>query len=326
MSIYPDIPLDYELPKMSQWIVGWVLRQVAEDFPASYAMEVEGYFEAEFDRFILTGHMDIAAVNAEGTDFIGADEKWGYKPVIAADLNDQILGYLGLAKRNYPKLASARFKLYQPRNSEEDGFERVSSVELDEAGLNACLVSLESRINAALDDPMTTNSGMLQCAWCPVGIQCPSIKKEKQMQATITPEILASIKATADDATLGDIIISARTTKKAIEDAEKLLHERLDTVPEVIAGNGTRISRKIEGGQYSIIDPEGAFKAVNELVPAARIPHVVKYSSDRLIDEIAAAHNVPKGGKAAMTGKSMFDASIRPFFEQGERKKLIFSQ
>lgn len=322
-----DVPNTYNLPKMSEWIVDWMLRQVAEDFPPTYALHVEEYFEAEFDRFILTGHMDINGINAEGTDFIGADEKWTYKPVVPAELNDQVLGYLGLAKRNYPKLVHAIFKLYNPRNCEEDGFERVSSVELDAAGLDACVRSLEERINAALDDPMTLNSGLLQCAWCPVGIQCPAQRMELEfMKATLTPESLAAIKGTADDALLGDVIISARTIKRAIEDAETLLHSRLDQNPEIIAGNGTHISRKIEGGQYSIIDPVGAFSAVSSLISADRIPHVVKYSSDRLVDEIAASHKVPKGGKAPVTGKSIFDATVRPFFEQGERKKLIFSQ
>ncbi len=303
----------------------WVLRQVAELFPPTYALTVENYYSYEFDQFILTGHVDIDAINAEGTEWIGADEKWGYKPVDPAELNDQFLGYLVLAKRAFPKLTKASFHCLQPRNSEEDGFKRISSVELDEAGLAACVTSLEARINAALADPMTTDSGLTACAWCPVGLQCPSIKKEKSMQATITPELLATIKATADDAQLGDFIISDRTTRRAVEDAETLLHARLDDQEKVVAGNGTVITRKIEGGQYTIVDPDGAFAAVKQVVPEDRLAHVVKYSSDRLIDEIAKAMNVPKTGKASVTGKGVFESTVRPYFEQRERRKLIFT-
>lgn len=320
----PAVHPTYKLPKTSEWMIEWFVRQITEDIPATYAMEVESYFEYEFDRFILTGHMDVDAVNADGTDFLGGDEKWGYIPVKPASLNDQLLGYLVLGKCAYPKIDHAKFFLYQPRNSEEDGFQRISWVELDGAGLDACVASLDARVNEALDDPMTVTSGLTACDWCPVGIQCPAVRKELEfMHATLTPESLASIKATADDKLLGDVVISARTISRAIDDAEELLHSRLDAQPEIIAGNGQRITRKIEGGQYKLIDPVGAFSAVSSLIPAARLPHVVKYTSDRLIDEIAQAHNVPKGGKSAITGRSIFDSTVRPHFEQGERRKLI---
>ncbi len=37
-------------------------------------------------------------------------------------------------------------------------------------------------------------------------------------------------------------------------------------------------------------------------------------------------HNVKVGGKGAVTATSIFDASLRPLVEQGERKLLQFSQ
>jgi len=332
----PDVPEGYTLPKMSEWVAPWILRQVAEDFPPTYALEVEGYFEAEFDRFILTGRMDINGVNAEGTDFIGADEKWGYKPVIAADLNDQILGYLGLAKKNYPKLTSAKFKLYQPRNSEEDGFQRVSSVSLDGEQLNDCVTFLNDRINAALDDPMTVNSGMLQCSWCPAAaarlidgegsLVCPAIRQEfENMKAILTPQFLATIKTDAPDATLVDLLIASRTVNRAVEDVEAILHERLAANGSATATDGTRVTQKITGGAYKVTNPEGAWEAVNSLVPPARMPFVVKYSTTEIVDEIADAQKIPKGGKAAVTGKTVFDSVVRPHMEQSQRKLFVFA-
>lgn len=319
-------PAKQIIPKISEWIVAWFLRVVREEIPETYALTVEDEFAYEFDRFVLVGHQDITGVNAAGTDFIGLDEKWGYKPVLPAEFNWQVMGYLALAKLAYPALTRARYAIGQPRNSEEDGFPRLSWVELDGAGLDACVASLEAKVNEALDDPFTVSSGLSQCAWCPVGIQCPAMRKELEfMQATLTPESIEAIKAQPDDKLLADIVISSRTASRSLDDAEKLLKERIGTDGHAVSSEGIRVTLKIEGGQYAVTDPEGALKAVKAVVPEDRLPHVIKYSSDRLIDEIAAAQNIPKGGKSGTTGRSVFDAVVRPHFTQGERRRLIFS-
>ena len=323
----PDVPKGYQVPKMSEWIVDWALRVVADNVPIDYALLVEGEFIYEFDEFFLSGHKDVYGINPAATAYIGMDWKTGRKPVPPADKNEQILGYFGLARRAYPKLDLAKFMIGQPLNVEEDGFERLSSVELGGSDLDLVVESLEERITAALHDPMTVESGMLQCAWCPVTYRCPAIQAEiNLMKATLTPQLLDAIKAGTADAQLGDIVISARTISKAIDDAEETIKGRLkEPGSAILAGSGTRITAKEEGGQYKIINPEGAFAAVKSLVPEARLPQVVKYSNDRLIDEIATAAGVPKGGKAATTGKTIFEAMVRPNMEQGKRIKLIFS-
>lgn len=324
--LWPDIPKDYKLPKMSEWIVDWFLRLVRDEIPAKHALSVEGSYVYEFDRFILSGHPDVEAINADGTDFHGLDEKWGYKAVLPAEFNWQIMGYLCLAKRAYPKLGHARYLIGQPRNSEEDGFSRVSQVELDGGQLDNCLATLNDKMNEALDDPMTVNSGMSQCAWCPVGIQCPSVRAEIEfMKSQLTPESLAAIRATADDSLLGDIIISARSINRAIEDAETMLKERIALNGQVMAGQGVRITAKEEGGQYKNVNPLGAWEAVKSLIPEERRPYVLKYSSDMLIDEIAEAQKIPKGGNGPVTGRKLFQSVIAPNFDQGKRVKLLFS-
>lgn len=321
----PGTPRDYKIPRMSEWIVDWALRVVADNIDPRHALQVEGEFFAEFDRFDLIGHIDVNSINALGTTFVGGDWKTGYKPVAPAELNDQFLGYLVLAKRAWPALEHAKFFGAQPRNSEEEGFERVSIVELDGEQLNDCVTSLNDRINFALDNAMIVDSGPLQCAWCPVGIQCPAIQKEIElMKAALTPETLASIKVSADDALLGDIVISARSFSKAVEDAEALLKERIRANGSVTSGGGTRITIKEKGGKYKITNAEGAWAAVTSLVPPGRIPQVVNYQKDRLIDEIATAAGVPKGGQADTTGEKLFDALVRPNMEQGVSHTLVF--
>lgn len=322
----PAVPKGYQIPRPNRWIVDWNLRQVAERFPPTHAMIVEDEFFHEFPRFNLIGHVDVHTIDRLGHEYNGSDWKTGHKPVVIAQLNDQILGYLVLAKKNYPALRRAAFGIGQPRNVEEDGFPRWSGVELDEDGLEACVEDLERRINEALDDALTVNSGPVACNWCPVGLQCPAWRQELEfMKATLTPESLASIKAVADDALLGDVIISARTVSKALEDATDMLKDRIAAQGTVIAGNGTRITAKIEGGHYQVVNPEGAFAAVKELLPEARIPHVIHYSTSRLIDEIAEANKVTKGGQAGITARTLFDILMLPNLKQGERVKLIFN-
>ncbi len=71
-------------------------------------------------------------------------------------------------------------------------------------------------------------------------------------------------------------------------------------------------------------NPQGAFEAVTELVPYERLKDVVTYSKGRLIDVIAEVRGVHKGGKDAITGESLFDASIAPHMEQGEKNIIMF--
>jgi len=322
----PNVPTGYQIPKLSRWIVDWALRQVATYFPPTHAMIVEDEFGYEFDRYFLIGHKDLHTINRDATDYHGGDWKTGRKPVVSAAMNDQIKGYLALAKRAYSKLDHGKFIIGQPLNNEDDGFPRISEVELDGAGLDANLSDLDRRINEALDDPMTVDSGPIQCAWCPVGIQCPAIREEQAfMKATLTPESLASIKETADDALLGDVVIAAHTIARSLEDAERLLKERIAAQGAVIAGNGTKITAKQVGGKYSVINPEGAFEAVKFLLPPERIPHVINYSTGRLIDEIAEANKVNKGGEADITARTLFDITMRPHLEQGVSTKLVFA-
>ncbi len=319
-------PRGYRIPRTSEWMVDWALRVVADHIDPFHALQVEGEFFAEFDRFNLSGHIDVNSINGAGTVFVGGDWKTGYKPVAPAELNDQFLGYLVLAKLAWPGLTWAKFFGAQPRNSEEDGFQRVSIVELDGEQLENCVISLEERINAALDDAMTVDSGPLQCAWCPVGIQCPAIQAEIElMKVALTPESLAAIKGSADDALLGQIVISARSFSKAVEDAETLLKERIQAQGSVTAAGGTRITLKEKGGKYKITNPLGAWQAVKSLIPEDKIPQVINYQKERLVDEIAAAAGVPKGGNAETTGQKIFDAVVRPNMEQGVSHTLVFT-
>ncbi len=311
---------------ITDWIVNFCFNTVRDGLPDGWSLETEMPLAYEWPRFILSGHPDVVAISPDVTEFNVDDFKAGYVPVDIAEMNWQLLGYAVLLKRAYPTLKRGRLRIIQPRNDEDEGFPRVSEVTLE--NLDAAMTLLESRINAALDNAMEVNSGRTQCKWCPVaGPQCPATKGDQDlMKVTLTPELLAKIKRDPDDAQLGDWVITARTLARPTEDANALLHERLDKVAAIDAGCGTRITRKIQRGSYSWPRPVEALKAIQELLPSVESQaKVLKPSVTAIKDEIAEVMQIPKTGKAPVTAEGVFDARLRPLCDQSEKRILVFT-
>lgn len=322
----PAVPAGYKFPAMSGWLVDFFFSLIKHGVPADHSLMVEQPFAYEFDRFILSGHVDAVSIDAPALFATGWDWKLGYKPVAPANCNSQGLGYIVLKKRAWPTLQQVRFTFGQPRNDPTEGFERVTTTEVEGAALDRCVTYLEEQVNEALDRADEVNSGMLQCAWCPVGIQCPAIQAEiHDMKLKLTPEMLARIKREADDATLGDMVIAARTVAKAIEDAEDLLHARIDANKAVTSGSGVTITRKTEGGHYTVTDPVAMYDTLRGMMPPTQLAKALNYPVTRIKDAIADVMDIPKGGKAAITATTVFDAKLRPFLEQGEKRILVFN-
>lgn len=343
----PDVPKGYKLPPFSAWIIDWGVRHVLETIPAHWCIFVEIALQNEFalktprwetgpngdryfvDGWVQTGHIDVMGINPEGTEAIGIDWKTGRDPVDPAENNEQVASYMTLLKSEWPTLESITFQIAQPRVDEEAGFERVSTVVVVGDALTALVASIDRRVQAAMDNAMELNSGLKQCRWCPAsGPQCKAhqILKTK-MKATLTQEDVARVKREPDDALLGDWIVAMRTLAAPTKDATELLHARLDTNPEIVAGDGTRITRKISKGSYSVPDPVKFMGAVRTLLPTDEmIAKTFTPSMTRIQDEIAAVNNVPKTGKSAITAASIFDAHLRPLVEQGDKRVLQFSQ
>jgi hypothetical protein len=308
------------------WIADYCFRELKENVPDDWSLEVESAFAYEWDRFNLSGHIDALAMSPDETEAFGWDWKTGYDPVDPAEFNDQVLGYIILLKRAYPKLRKVTFKVVQPRNDEDEGFQRISIVTVTWEGVDFISKNFENRMNKALDNAMEVDSGKKQCRWCPVNIQCPAAQLEQDvMKVTLTPESIAKVKMTPDDAVLGDWVIAARTLEPMNKVALATLHKRLDTQPSVVAGNGTTISRTEENGSYSWPDPLKAFTAVRELLPKDEsLAKVLTPSVTRIKEELATVMSIPKTGKAPVTAEGVFDAKLRPLCEQGKRKILVF--
>lgn len=316
-----------QVAKNVTWIEDFCFREVQNNTPADWALEVEVPLAYTFDRFILSGHIDALAINYEATEAIGWDYKTGYESVDPAEYNDQVLGYIVLLRRAYPSLRRVTFFIVQPRNDEDDGFQRVSKVVVDGEALEKCVAFLEKRIDVALDNPLLLNSGMVQCHWCSAAVQCPAIHAEiNAMKMLLTPENLARIKNQADDATLADIVMTARTIENPIKDAKAMLHDRIDTKTSLIATDGTVITRTLEAGNYEIIDPVGFYLAARKLITDdAQYALTVKPSVSRTKDMLATALKIPKTGKEKKTAQKVFDAELRPFVKQHDKRMLQFA-
>lgn len=319
-----DANRSYRQFKHSEWIANFYVRHVTETVPAEWSLEVEAAMAYEFPRFILSGHIDCVAISPDATEAIGFDLKTGRVPVDIAESNEQIFGYACLLKRAYPTLKKVTFWIVQPRNDEDEGYPRKSFATLEGERLENALPTLETRINAALDNQDELSTGP-QCKFC-VGCSCPAIREEqKLMKMKLTKEAIEGISRTPSDALLGDFVATGRLLAKPLEDATELLHARLDQTDAIVAGNGTTITRKIVKGGYEITQPVEFFTlAKSLLVTDAHMAAVYKPSMTRLGDELAEVLGIPRTGNAPMTGQSVLDAQFKTFTTQKERRLLQF--
>jgi PD-(D/E)XK nuclease superfamily protein len=320
-----EVPAGFKLSPFVAWIPDWALRHVRDAIPPTWSLMVELPLAYEFDRWNLSGHIDIVGISPDATEARGVDWKSGPSAVDPAESNEQVLSYVVLLKRAWPSLRKVTFDIAQPRVDEEE-FDRISTAVVEGDTLESAPDFLDARVCAALDDPMTLDTGRKQCRFC-IGCSCPAMRAHLQsMKMTMTPEVLAGIRRTPDDALLGDFVINARTVAKAIEDAQDMLKERIEKAGFVDAGCGTRITVKTSGGSYEFPNPAAFYAALTDLVPeATQRAECLKFSVTRTKDVISDVFDCPKTGKAPVTAEGIFDGKLRPLVNQKEKKTLIFS-
>lgn len=311
--------------KFSQWIADFYFRTVQEMVDPAWSLECEVPLAFEFERFILSGHIDSLAMSPDGTQATFFDLKTGYDPVDIAEESEQCFGYASLLLRAYPDLQKVTAYIVQPRNDEDEGYQRVSPpLVLEGDRIKAALPTFEARINASLDKPMLLRTGKW-CKWC-VGCSCPAIRAEaKLMEMQMTEEQLAAIQRTPDDAMLGDFAVVAHTLAKPIEDMKAMLKERIAAQGSVVAGSGVTITEKVQKGAYKVERPEEMLATVEEMLDKPRIARAVNWSMTRLKEEIAEQFQCKKTGKGPITAESIFDSRIRTHVSQGERRLLQYN-
>lgn len=311
--------------RFSEWIAGFYFRAVQDMIPADWSLQCEVALAFEFDRFILSGHIDCLGISPDGTEAVFFDLKTGYDPVDIAEENEQMFGYAALLLRAYPSLRRIQAYIIQPRNDEDEGFQRVSPpMVLEGSAIQQALPVFEQRINASLDQPMLLQTGK-QCKWC-VGCSCPAIRAEIDlMKMTMTEEQLAAIERTPNDALLGDFAYTAHVLAKPIEDAKALLKERLESQGSIVAGCGKVITVKVQRGAYSILRPLELWRTLAETLSEEGRAACAKWSFTAVKENIAKEMGIPKTSKSGNSAEAVFDARIRCHVEQGERKIVQFN-
>lgn len=308
----------------SQWVADYYFRHVKETVPADWSLECEADLDYEFEKFILTGHPDDIAMNADATEAIGFDLKAGYIPVDVAELNWQASAYACLIYMAYPTLKKITYYIVQPRASEDDGEQRISSVEID--NIPQLAQYLESEINKALANSMELNTGPSQCRYCPAKLQCNAvIELRKAMKHTLTKEDLERITRDPQDAVLADWYIDGKVLAGPIEEATKLAKERIKAAGEIASSDGVRLGVKIEGGSYEYPDMPAFYDAFKQVLPEeSAIPKCWKPSKSKIIEEIAEVRGLKKTSKKdEVTATSIWDGHLRSFVTQGERVKIV---
>lgn len=312
---------------MNRWIADFYFRVVKEAVPEDWSIVCEDSWDHTFRRFRLTGHPDDNALSPDETEMIGLDLKAVYNPVEEASGNEQMLGYAALAKLRYPKLRKLTWFVVQPRIDEEQtGVQRVSFATLEGGRIENVVPTLESRINTALDNPMELLRSIKGCRWCPVGLsaQCPElISARKELLMKMTPEQLAAIKATPDDATLVEWGRDARILSPVIESATDMLKERVRSLGSLPCGDGV-ITMKTTKGTYSVLDDQAFYAAHRRALPnEADYAATVKPVVGAIKDKLAETRGISRKGKG-VNADTVFDAEFGHLVEQGTREQLVW--
>lgn len=322
----PAIPPAIEF---NAWIADYYVRFIRETVPDTWALECEVYLVEEFDRFILSGHIDDCAINADATEAIIFDLKTGRDPVDPADNNDQIFGYFCLLLRAYPTLRKISAYIVQPLADEDSGEQRISGPAVIEgAVLDSAVAVLERRVGAALDNAMELNSSPRACRWCRVATQCPVILAERElMKLKLTPEAIERVKATPDDVALADWTVASRVLQRPMDDAVGAAKERLKTVGILTSSEGVSITAKTGPGVWKYPRPVETLAALRRHLPTdEKLAPVLGFSLTKAVDAIAEAKGIPKKAKVGECAEGIVNAEVKTTAEQGTRTTLVFTQ
>lgn len=335
----PRVPKGYKPPDegFANWIVDYYVRAVVEETPMDWAMAVEDDIIWEFDKWCLSGHPDVYALDSSATQLNFDDLKSGNNVVDPADQNWQVLSYAALFKMVFDSLRRIRGRIIQPRNK-EDVARRTSRLIIDERGvfdgeglnvnpglnIDNFVQALDRQVVERLDSwKLATGK---QCRWCPADLQCPCLEAERTtVEMELTKEKLEQIKATPDMETLARWGIAKRLLESKLSAAWDLLKARLAE----------------EGGKY--VDPQGRefilrdWKGARELseegkravweaacneLEEDRAFRTMGISLEQLEREMAEQLDIPYTSKKTASGESVVADRFGKFITRKTGKQL----
>lgn len=318
----PELPEGWAPTPWSHWLVDYYLNIVASWTDYDQALIVEDQLVAEFERFILSGHMDLFAITPDGKKAVAFDLKTGNIAVPPAEENNQVLGYVTLLLMLYPDLDEITFLIVQPRNNPDMGEQRVTHVVVSREDMLATREYLESQINDALDNPMTVNSGPRQCLYCPVKLQCPAIKEDIRMaKVTLTAEHMASLKEHPDPEEFVEIETSRKVLEPVFDENKKMLKWYLESTGEIALDDGRRCVLVERNGTRSITDNEAAAAALQDL-PDPIYYRCFKFKPSEIEKALAEALGLPKTSKKGQSAESEYRERLGDITQQPKIKMV----
>ena len=320
----PEQRIDgFEPDKFIRWIPRYFAEEVLDALDGGWAILCEGGFSQEFDRFILSGHIDVLALWVEGPGEppIKAkfwDLKSGRVPVPPAPINEQVEGYFSQVYDAYPSLLEIEGNITQPLNNEDAGFDRTTTRFLTWKDLNKLTKEVEQKINESLDSPYLLRTGWRQCQYCNASLICPALRKDMELE--LTEEMLAEIKGEPSINRLAEIKLLDKKYATTLEKAGKMLKARL-TPGEPIEIGGVKFSVTVRNGRKTITNN---FEATQQLLD---LPDDVFYElftfKIRAIEDALAKHlDIPRSSKKVHDSKKEFESRIGHLIEQGTMQIL----
>lgn len=326
----PDTPEvgNFKPNGFSEFVVDFFLSDVLYETPGM-GLIVEDELEADFGDFILTGHSDVLAFNAEGTEAIGWDLKAGSIPVDAADQNNQMLGYIVLVYLNYPGVQKITWKVCQPKNNPDDGYDRITDVTIEGDDLRKMVDYLAAQLRNVLDKPNAINSEDNhghQCKYCPAALKCPAFKQDvADMKTTLTEEAIAAINPNLTVEELMFYRDAQAKFRTPFEKVDAALKDKLAAEPgeEATLPDGRTVFLKPRKGRRTWTAPADALMAFDaQGFDAATRANIIDLKFDPLERAIAKAHNVPMKSTKRECARDILDREFGQFFEQPRGKTL----
>ncbi len=250
--------------KPAEWdfrAVEWFISNVTADIPEDHAIFVERRFTVEFERFILTGQIDVYSLDAGVIEFAIDDNKSGPGEVDHAEENWQLAGYASLLKFAYPTLKRGKIRI---RQREAD--DQTTEAEVDD--LDTLVSFLEQKINEALDAWLTLETGYSQCRLCPcVGIPCPAFEAEViEMKKILSETDLKALNVTPGLRQLGDFAQRCRAIAGPIEKVLEQFKARVATEGDIVLTDGTLVRVVEEDGRRKVTHPKVAHAFISKKI------------------------------------------------------------
>jgi hypothetical protein len=319
----PELPPGWKPSPWDERTAEWYTANLLADTPDNHIFYVEEHLTAEFERFVLSGHLDCYSINAEETEATINDLKTGTDPVDPADENWQLLGYAVLLKRRYPKLVRVRAKIFQ-RAADEP----ITDVLIEFDAVNA-EAFLEKKINETLDQPLTFITGRKQCGTefkpCPAIDFCPCVKAEiNHMKMTLTPEELEKLKVVPDLKELAAVAAEARAIRGPIETILDTLKERIQLEGPTVLPDGTPVRVVESPGRRTIIHTNAAFVALASKVGEDKAWNTLSLSLTAAEDELVET-GMKRTSKKGESAKGWIEERMNHLITRPTIKKLVFN-